>query len=74
MDKVRFVIETHLQTGRPVGELAAQYGVDRSWVYRRLARYRREGLGGLELRSRRPKSSPQKCSDLFEDEMVGVRK
>jgi transposase InsO family protein len=74
VDKVRFVIETHLQTGRPVGELAAQYGVDRSWVYRRLARYRREGEAGLELRSRRPHSSPSRVADLYEEEIVALRK
>jgi transposase InsO family protein len=74
VDKVRFVIETHLQTGRPVGELAAQYGVDRSWVYRRLARYRREGEAGLELRSRRPLSSPGRVADLYEEEIVALRK
>ena len=50
MDRVRFVIETHLRTGRPVGELATEYGVDRSWVYRRLARYRVDGEAGLGLR------------------------
>lgn len=74
MDKGRFVIETHLRTGRPIGELAKTYGMDRSWLYRRLARYRREGEAGLELRSRRPKTSPTRIADLFEDEIVAVRK
>jgi transposase InsO family protein len=74
VDKVRFVIETHLRTGRPVAQLAATYGVDRSWVYRRLARYRREGDAGLELRSRRPRSSPGRIADLFEEEIVALRK
>ncbi len=36
MDKVRYVVETHLRTGRPIAELARSYEVDRSWVYRRL--------------------------------------
>ena len=38
MDKGRFVIETHLRTGRSIGELARVYDMDRSWLYRRLAR------------------------------------
>jgi transposase InsO family protein len=74
MDKGRFVVETHLRTGRPIGELARAYGIDRSWLYRRLARYRREGERGLELRSRRPHRSPTRIADLFEDEIVALRK
>ena len=41
MDKGRFLIETHLRTGRPIGELAAAHGVSRSWLYKLLARSRR---------------------------------
>jgi transposase InsO family protein len=74
VDKVRFVIELHIRTKRPIGKLAEAYGLDRSWLYRRLARYRREGDAGLELRSRRPKSSPSRVADLFEDEIVALRK
>jgi transposase InsO family protein len=74
MDKGRFVVETHLRTGRPIGELARAYGMDRSWLYRRLARYRLEGSAGLELRSRRPRRSPSKVADLVEDEIVALRK
>jgi transposase InsO family protein len=74
MDKGRFVIETHLRTGRPIGELARAYGMDRSWLYRRLARYGTEGEAGLERRSRRPKTSPTRIADRYEDEIVAVRK
>ena len=54
VDKGRFLIETHLRTGRPIAELAAAHGVHRSWLYKLLARYRAEGDAGLEPRSRRP--------------------
>jgi transposase InsO family protein len=74
MDTSRFLVEVHLRTGRPVGELAKSHGVDRSWLYRLLARYRREGEAGLEPRSRRPKSSPTRIADLYEDEIVRQRK
>jgi transposase InsO family protein len=74
MDKGRFVIETHLRTGRPIGELAKAYGLDRSWLYRRLRRYRLEGEAGLEARSKRPKTSPTRIADLYEDEIVRIRK
>jgi len=74
MDKGRFLIETHLRTGQSLGELAKTHGVHRSWLYKRLARYRREGEAGLELRSTRPKTSPTRIADLWEEEIVRLRK
>ena len=74
MDLGRFVVEEHLRTRRPVGELARSYGVDPSWIYKRLKRYRLEGAHGLEPRSRRPRTSPTRITDLFEDEIVELRK
>jgi transposase InsO family protein len=74
MDKGQFLIETHLRTGRPIAELAKAHGVSRGWLYKLLRRYRLEGPAGLEARSRRPKSSPSRISDLYEDEIVRVRK
>ena len=74
MDKGRFLIETHLRTGRPIAELAAAHGVHRSWLYKLLARYRREGEAGLEPRSRRPHRSPRRVSSLDEETIVALRK
>lgn len=74
MDKARFLVETHLQTGRPIAELAAAHGVHRSWLYKLLARYRREGPAGLEPRSRRPHNSPTRIADRHEDAIVELRK
>jgi transposase InsO family protein len=74
MDKGRFLIETHLRTGRPLAELAKAHGVSRSWLYKLLARYHRQGTAGLEPRSRRPHRSPTRIADVYEDEIVAVRK
>ena len=74
MDKGRFLIETHLRTGRSIKELAAAHGVSESWLFKLLRRYRLEGPDGLEPRSRRPKTSPTRIADLYEDEIVRVRK
>src|SRR6516165_4189116 len=74
MDKGRFLIETHLRTARPISELAAAHGVSRSWLYKLLKRYRLEGDAGLVPRSKRPKTSPTRIADLYEDEIVRVRK
>jgi transposase len=74
MDLGRYLVEVHLREGTPLSELAKAHGVHRSWLYKRLARYRAEGEAGLVPRSRRPKSSPSKIYDLYEDEIVAMRK
>ncbi len=74
MDKGRFLIETHLRTGRSIKELAAAHRVSESWLFKLLRRYRLEGKAGLEPRSRRPKTSPTRIADLYEDEIVRRRK
>ena len=74
MDKGRFLIETHLRTGRPIAELAKAHGVSRGWLYKLLARYRAEGDIGLEVRSRRPLHSPTRIADLYEEEIIYWRK
>ncbi len=45
-----------------------------SWLFKLLRRYRLEGPAGLEPRSRRPKSSPTRIADLWEDEIVALHK
>ena len=39
-----------------------------------MSRYRLEGDAGLEPRSRRPRTSPSRIADLYEDEIVRIRK
>jgi transposase InsO family protein len=70
----RFLIETHLRSGRPIAELAAAHGVHRSWLYKLLARYRREGEAGLQTRSRRPHHSPTRIAGTWEEPVVALRK
>ena len=74
MDKARFLVETHLRTGRPLAELAAAHGVHRSWLYKLAARYRREGEAGLEPRSKRPHRSPTAIRSSYEDDVIAIRK
>jgi len=74
VDLGRFLIETHLRTGRPIAELAAAHGVHRSWLYKLLARYRQHGPVGLEPRSRRPLRSPTRLADRHEEAIVELRK
>jgi transposase InsO family protein len=74
MDLGRFLIETHLQTGRSIKGLARAHDVSPSWLFTLLRRYRLEGPEGLEPRSRRPMHSPGRIADVFEDEIVALRK
>jgi transposase InsO family protein len=74
MDIGRFLIETHLRTGRSVKSLARTHEVSPSWLFTLLRRYRLEGVAGLKPRSRRPTGSPSRIADLYEDEIVALRK
>ena len=74
MDMGRFLIETHLRTGRPIKELADAHDVRPSWLFKLLRRYRLEGPEGLGPRSRRPHRSPSRIADVYEDEIVAVHK
>ena len=58
MSRARLVITALFLEGQTPAEVAARYGVHRSWVYRLKARYLAEGDAALEPRSRRPKTSP----------------
>jgi transposase InsO family protein len=74
MDMGRFLIETHLRTGRPIKQLARAHGVNASWLFKLLRRYRLEGEAGLEPRSRRPKRSPTRIAEVYDEEIVAIRK
>ena len=68
------MVEEHLRTKGSVAELAKAHGLHRSWAYKLLARYRRYGEEGLVARSRRPKTSPGRIADRYENEIVALRK
>ena len=56
--KARLVLTALFVDQQGVAEVAARYGVHRSWVYRLKARYEAEGPAAFEPRSRRPAGSP----------------
>jgi transposase InsO family protein len=58
VSKARLIITAVVVEHRSPSEVAATYGVARSWVYKLVARYRAEGDAAFEARSRRPRSSP----------------
>ena len=74
MSKARLVITAVEIEGRTVADVAAAYGVSRSWIYELLARYRAEGDTAFEPRSRRPKTSPTAISDRTIELIIELRK
>ncbi|MEO6500524.1 MAG: IS481 family transposase [Jatrophihabitantaceae bacterium] len=73
MSKARLVITAVGLEGRPAGQVAAEYGVSKSWLYELLARYRAEGEAAFEPRSRRPLNSPNASSPATVELVVGLR-
>jgi transposase InsO family protein len=73
VSKARLVITAVIVEQRPVREVAAAYGVSRSWIYELVARYRVEGDAAFEPRSRRPRSSPNATPAEVVDLIVRLR-
>jgi len=74
MSKARLVITALFVENQTPSEVAARYGVDRSWVYRLKARYEAEGEAAFEPRSRRPKTSPTATAPETVDLVLTLRK
>jgi transposase InsO family protein len=74
VSKARLVITAVVVEGRRAGEVAATYGVARSWVYELVARWRREGDAAFEPRSRRPKTSPAAIPAAIVELIVELRR
>jgi transposase len=55
MSKARLVLTALLLDRQTPAEVATRYGVHRSWVYKRKARYETDGEAAFEPRSRRPR-------------------
>jgi len=73
MPLIRLLITAVVVENRPVREVAATYGVSKSWLYELLARYRAEGEAGFAPRSRRPKISPTALAAEVTDLIVELR-
>jgi len=74
MEMATYLVRVVRTEGKSVREVARNHGVSKTWLYELLARYDAQGEAGLAPRSRRPHTSPTKMADLFEDEIVRLRK
>lgn len=73
MSKARLVITAVVEQRRQVSEVAASYGVSRSWLYELLARYRAEGQAAFEPRSKAPKSNPNATPPAVVEKILAER-
>jgi transposase InsO family protein len=74
MSKARLVITALVVEKQTVAEVAARYGVHRSWVYRLKARYDEVGERAFEPISRRPHTSPTAIPETTIELIRGLRK
>jgi transposase InsO family protein len=74
MSKARVVVSKIISKQMSVSEAAAAYGVSRQHIHRWLARYRDHGFDGLEPRSRRPHSNPQRTASKVAERVVVLRR
>jgi transposase len=63
MDQRTQFIADHLRDVLSITELCDEYGVSRKTGYKWIERYLRQGPGGLEERSRRPRRSPNQTAE-----------
>ena len=73
MSKRRSVILSVVLEGRSQAETARLYDVSQASVSRWVARWRAEGDTAFEPRSRRPKTSPTRLSDVVIEQLVNLR-
>jgi transposase InsO family protein len=73
VSKARLVITAVVVEGRSQSEVARDYGVSQGWISRLVARYRLEGEGAFEPRSRRPHTSPTRLPQPTIDLIVTLR-
>ena len=73
MSKTRLLITAVVLERRSVREVAATYGISRSWVYELVARYHAEGDTAFEPRSRRARSAPGTTPQPIVDKILELR-
>lgn len=73
MSKARLVLTALFVDHQSPADVAARYGVNRSWVYKLKTRYEAEGEAAFEPRSRRPLSSPGALEAVTVDLITELR-
>ena len=70
----RWLLVQRVMSGRPVAHVAAELGVSRATGYKWWRRWREEGAAGLQSRSSRPRTSPNKTPEYVEERVLALRR
>lgn len=73
MDQRTAFIAEYLEDYLSIADLCEFYNISRKTGYKWIGRYEREGAGGLEERTQRPKSCPHQTGEWIVKELVQVR-
>lgn len=72
-NKNEVIILVIVEGGLSISEAVSRFGISRRWIFKLLARYRAEGLTGLQTKSRRPQSNPSQTSQSIKEEVLRLR-
>jgi len=72
-DKNRVIVLAVVEGGLSVADAARRFGVTRQWIHRLLARYRADGLDGLEPRSRAAHTPAGRLPDQVREQIIALR-
>lgn len=73
MSKSQVIVFSVVQQGLSKTEVATKYGVSWRWVHTLVTRYEKEGLPGLEPKSRRPHTNPRQTSEATKARIITLR-
>ncbi len=70
----RLLLCQRVLAGRPVAHVAKEMGISRATAHKWLRRFREEGQAGLQDRSSRPRTSPQRLDGRLERKILRLRR
>lgn len=73
MSKSRVIALSVIQQGLTKAEVAKKYGVSWQWVHTLVTRYEKDGLDGLEPRSRRPQGNKNQTPQQMRHKILSMR-
>src|SRR5688572_6036661 len=71
---LREEVVKRVRAGLSVSEAARTYTLSRPTIYEWLARYERDGVSGLEDRSRAPRTCPHRTDEWIEQRLIEERR
>lgn len=73
MERARYLVDAVVIGGQSPNQLARSLGISRSWLFERLARFRKGGYPAIEPRSRRPHVYAQQVGPEVQAAVLALR-